>query len=257
MFRRAAKAQCFTRPGDACALITIDSRDNLIVGTEPGGLIFRVSPTGEGFVLYQAPKREITAVAVARDGSIYAAGVGNKSESSGGGQGPGGQRRAGERMTAPAGAQPTPLSPGGQISTRAAPVSEAASAPPPLAAIAGGSELYCINPDGAPRRVWSHPQQVVYSIGFDAERRPLIGTGNKGVIYRLDSNLVYTKLLDAPPTQVTALYTGPRGRSTQPRATSERFTKSGRDSRRRARSIVMCWMQACSPTGGAFRFGAQ
>ena len=42
--------------------------DNLIVGTEPGGLVLRVSPAGEGFVLYQMAKSEVTAVAVARDG---------------------------------------------------------------------------------------------------------------------------------------------------------------------------------------------
>src|SRR5277367_690781 len=58
--------------------MAMDANDNLIVGTDPGGLIMRVTPAGEGFVLYQAPKREITAVAVAPDGTIYAAGVGNK-----------------------------------------------------------------------------------------------------------------------------------------------------------------------------------
>src|ERR1700727_2642981 len=61
--------------------LAIDAQDNLIVGTEPGGLVLRVSPSGQGFVLYQAPKREITAVAVAKDGAIYAAGVGNKTVS--------------------------------------------------------------------------------------------------------------------------------------------------------------------------------
>src|SRR5450755_107888 len=61
--------------------LAIDAQDNLIVGTEPGGLILRVSPSGQGFVLYQAPKREITAVALAKDGAIYAAGVGNKAVS--------------------------------------------------------------------------------------------------------------------------------------------------------------------------------
>ena len=40
--------------------------------------MLRVSPAGEGFVLYQMAKREVTAVAVARDGSIYAAAVGTK-----------------------------------------------------------------------------------------------------------------------------------------------------------------------------------
>ena len=58
--------------------MVIDKQDNLIAGTEPGGLILRVSPAGEGFVLHQASKREVTAVAVAADGSIYAAAVGGK-----------------------------------------------------------------------------------------------------------------------------------------------------------------------------------
>ena len=42
----------------------MDSKDNVIVGTEPGGLILRISPAGEGFVLHQAARREVTTVAV-------------------------------------------------------------------------------------------------------------------------------------------------------------------------------------------------
>ena len=45
------------------ARFVLDAQDNLVVGTEPSGLILRVSQSGQGFVLYQAPKREITAVA--------------------------------------------------------------------------------------------------------------------------------------------------------------------------------------------------
>jgi hypothetical protein len=58
--------------------LAMDANDNLIVGTDPSGLVLRVTPAGEGFVLHQASKREITSVAVAQDGTIYAAGVGNK-----------------------------------------------------------------------------------------------------------------------------------------------------------------------------------
>ena len=58
--------------------MAIDAHDNLIVGTDPGGLVMRVSPAGEGFVLYQMAKKEVTAVAVGKDGSIYAAAVGVK-----------------------------------------------------------------------------------------------------------------------------------------------------------------------------------
>ena len=50
--------------------LAVDAQDNVIVGTEPNGLVIRVSPTGEGFVLYEMPKKEVTAVAVAKDGSV-------------------------------------------------------------------------------------------------------------------------------------------------------------------------------------------
>ena len=40
--------------------------------------------------------------------------------------------------------------------------------------------MYRIDPDGNPRRVWSHAQDVVYAIAFDAAGRALLGAGNKG-----------------------------------------------------------------------------
>ena len=38
----------------------------------------------------------------------------------------------------------------------------------PGPSLAGGSEVYRINPDGSPRKIWSSAQDVVYAIGFDA-----------------------------------------------------------------------------------------
>src|SRR5579862_714487 len=73
------KASVLYRSGEAHARsLAMDPKDNLIVGTEPDGLVIRVSPAGEGFVLYQMSKKEVTAVSIAKDGSIYAAGVGSK-----------------------------------------------------------------------------------------------------------------------------------------------------------------------------------
>ena len=179
--------------------LAIDARDNLVLGTEPGGLIVRVSPKGEGFVLYQAARREITAVAVAASGSIYAAGVGAK------------QPAAPPPPASPAPVapvpQPSPLPGAPAPQARPAPVAPA-PLPTTLAPLSGGSEVYRIDPDGFPRKVWSHAQDIVYAIGFDQKQRPLIGAGNKGSIFRLDSERVHTVLLNAPPTQVTCLYAG-------------------------------------------------
>jgi len=180
--------------------MAIDSKDNLIVGTEPGGLVLRISPAGEGFVLYQMAKKEVTAVAVAANGVIYAAAVGTKQ----GGPGP----------SAPAPAPPPPATaanPGGTSAASARP-----AAPPPAsigsAGVSGGSEVYAIDPNGNPRRVWGHTQDVVYAMAFDAQGRVLLGAGNKGSLYRIESPTQYTALLSLPLTQITAFQSGPGGK---------------------------------------------
>jgi hypothetical protein len=181
--------------------MAFDGQGNLIAGTEPNGLVLRISPAGEGFVLYEMAKREITSVAVAKDGSIYAAGVGAK------------------QASAPAAPEPAPLpspSPAPPSAGAASPRGSSTPQGSPGSAsgitISGGSDLYRIHPDGYPEKVWSHPHDIIYTIGLGAGDRPLIGTGNKGCIYRIDSDALYTALLNAAPTQVTALIAGPNGK---------------------------------------------
>jgi len=48
-------------------------------GSDGSGLVYRISPLGKGYVLFEAPRREITALTVAANGTIYAASVGDKS----------------------------------------------------------------------------------------------------------------------------------------------------------------------------------
>ena len=181
--------------------MALDPAGNLIIGTDPGGLVVRVTPSGESFVLYQMSKKEVTAVAVAKDGSIYAAGLGSKPGSS--------STPPPAQTTAPSAA---PNAPAGELPARAA-------APPPasVASTGGGvsvtgSDVYRIDPGGNPEKIWSHSQDIVYAIAFDAEGHPLLGTGNKGCIYRLDSDVLYTVLLTMPSTQIIAFQTGADGK---------------------------------------------
>ena len=160
----------------------------------------RVSPAGEGFVLYQMPKREVTAVAPAPDGAIYAAAVGTRQPSPAPGPPP---------APAPVPAQVMVMVGAGAAARPPAPQPPPSVAP---AGVAGGSEVYRIDPDGAPRRVWGHAQDVVYAIAFDATGRALLGAGNKGSIYRIESPAMYTSLVALPATQVTAFQAGGDGR---------------------------------------------
>jgi len=74
-----------------------------------------------------------------------------------------------------------------------------------------GSDVYRIDPAGNPQRIWSHPQEIIYTIAFDAQGRALLGSGNKGYIYRIESDVRYTALVTAPSTQITAFQTGADG----------------------------------------------
>jgi hypothetical protein len=186
--------------------MTLDAKGNLIVGTDPRGLVLRVSPAGEGFVLYQMPKKEVTAVAVAADGSIYAAAAGGKSAPSA----PAPSLPPPSALPAPAAAAPVPPGAAPQPTPRAA-----ALPPATLAAstgVTGGSDVYRIHPDGNPERIWTNSADVVYAIGFDAEGRAILGAGNHGNVYRIETPFLYAALLTTASTQVTALASGPGGR---------------------------------------------
>src|SRR5712692_2352351 len=52
--------------------LATNKQGDLIAGTDPGGLVLRISPDGKAFGLYDAPLREIHALAPAPDGSVYA-----------------------------------------------------------------------------------------------------------------------------------------------------------------------------------------
>ncbi|MBV9265678.1 MAG: hypothetical protein JO061_05870 [Acidobacteriaceae bacterium] len=177
----------------------IDAAGDLIVGTEPGGLVLRVTPQGETFVLYQTGKREVTAVAE-HHGIIYAASVGNKTGA--------------VSVTGPAPVLPStapPVTPTGAPRSGASPPSLGPAIGSLAAAVTGGSELYRIEQDGFAERIWQSSSDLVYAIAFDRDGRPLLGTGNKGVIYRVDSEQLSTELLNAPPTQVTAFLSSKSG----------------------------------------------
>jgi hypothetical protein len=160
--------------------------------------VYRISPSGEGFVLYSAAKKEITALAIDAAGNIYAAGVGEKRVSTAPPMLP----------TNPAPAIPVPTSATGQpqptitITTTAA-IPRGLSTSIPGMTSTGGSEIYRIAADGSPTRVWSSREDLVYALSFDASGKLLAGTGNQGHIYAISSEDDFTDLLKASATQVT------------------------------------------------------
>ena len=74
----------------------------------------------------------------------------------------------------------------------------------------GGSEVYRISPDGAPKTIWSSKDDLVYALAFDQSGHLLAGTGNKGRIYAIRDD-EYTDLSKASANQVTAFARAPQG----------------------------------------------
>ncbi len=163
---------------------------------------------GEGFVLYSAPKKEITALAVDGNGNIYAAGAGEK--------------RGATPPTALLNTVPSTAAPpasGGTGITLGAPGSAAApaSSPPTFTAIpypnvtnVGGSEVYRIAPDGSPKTLWSSREDLVYALAFDQRGQLVAGTGNRGKVFVI-ANIQYIDLAQASASQVTAFARAPKG----------------------------------------------
>lgn len=183
--------------------LAIDGQGNLIVGTEPSGLVMRVAGNAaagavpESFVLYQTAKREVTSVTIAKDGSIYAAAMGSRTQ----GQSPMPPLPIPVPVPTPA-----PAPPGAGGAARPAPV----PSPVPqvtLPPASGGSEVYRIFPDGFPRRIWSAPA-IAYALVIDGKDRPVVATGNQGNLYRIDTDQSFTLLTSLAPTQITALARG-------------------------------------------------
>jgi sugar lactone lactonase YvrE len=181
-------------------VLALDPKGNLIAGSDGSGLIYRIAPNGDAFVLYSAPKKEITALAIDAAGNIYAAGAGEKHPENASPQ-------MSITLTAPV---PNPAAPGGTITLSPA-LSPSTPFPAPGVGATGGSEIYRIAPDGAPSRLWTSHEDLVYALAFDQRGRLLAGTGNRGHIFAINGVDDFTDLVKASATQITAFAAAPGG----------------------------------------------
>lgn len=137
-----------------------DHAGNLIAGSDGSGLVYRVSPDGKGYVLFAAPHREITALAVDEGGTIWAADAGEKSHT-----------------PLPA----LPVSSGGQTITITFSQPGSVQAANSSTTLPDGTEIYALTPNAAPRKVWQGHDEIVYNLASTADGL-LAVTGNQGRI---------------------------------------------------------------------------
>ncbi|MGB7846759.1 MAG: hypothetical protein WBL63_14170 [Candidatus Acidiferrum sp.] len=182
-------------------VLGFDAKGNLLAGTEPNGRVLQISPSGEkggkkksepgvaeGFVIYETAKREVTSLAVATDGNIYVAAIGDKSRA-----GTPGQPNA---MSAPQGTT-TLTNTGVQGAAMGAPF---VAFPQAIS-----SSVYRITREGVPEEIWTSRDEIVYALGLSSDGRLLAGTGNNGSLLVIEGRGVFTQLAKSGSSQITGI----------------------------------------------------
>ncbi len=154
-----------------------DGKGNLLAGSDGSGLIYRIDSDGKGYVLFEAPRREITSLAVGANGTIYAASVGDKSHNP---------------------LPPLPVQGQGTITITVVQQPGSLQAANASVSVPEGSEIYALTEGQAPRRLWSGKDEIVYALA--AQKDGLLAlTGNRGHIFKIADNGDYADIahLDA------------------------------------------------------------
>jgi WD40 repeat protein len=204
------KSQLFYASDEAhIRVLAFDRLNNLIAGTEPNGRVLRISrpdtksehkdkespaAIASGFVLYETSKREVTSLAVAPDGSLYVAAIGEKQRTI--------STPSTTIVTSPQGTTTFTSSPGGVAGIVSGPIQQTpfVAFPPILS-----SSIYRLSPEGAPDELWTSRDDVVYSLGFASDGRVLAGTGNNGALLAIDGHGVFAQLAKAGSAQITGI----------------------------------------------------
>jgi hypothetical protein len=197
-----------TNAGNVVSLAFAKNGD-LIAGTESPGRVFRIDPSGKAFVLLDSPFREIHAVHLADDGTIYAVAVNGPQGSEGG-------KPAEVSPPEPARAPvPTVSTEITAVAVVDSPVGGGGPQPTSTRAPrhAGRGMIYRIRPDGLWDAMWDSGEDSPYDLVIESSGSLLVGTGTEGKIFRVSGDPARATLLTRTTgRQVTALLREPSGR---------------------------------------------
>jgi hypothetical protein len=175
-------------------------KGRLLAGTEPNGILYRISAKDKAFVLYNASLPEIRAIVPMPDGSVYAAALGGsvakRAQAANAGRPEPGRQPAGNRGStsitveaqatgrAAKSSRPPPRSPQQPQTPAAAPQVSTQFTPAVDLSNVEKSAVYRINPDNTVETLWSSKEENVYDV-LALEKQVLFSTDQDGRIYGL------------------------------------------------------------------------
>src|SRR6267143_2185525 len=180
--------------------LAVNKQGDLIAGTDPGGLVLRISPDGKAFGLYDAPLREIHALAPAPDGSIYALALSEAASTTRASQTAG---QTGDASTVTTTVTTITVSAGEEAAAaQLAQATQPTRSRNDLSNVR--SAVFHILPDGSSDVVWSSTSVTGFAVTA-ARRGVLIGTSDKGRIYSVTDDGRDTLLLQSTEGQISSL----------------------------------------------------
>lgn len=168
---KAKPAEVVLESGDGHVRSLARAKDGrLLAGTDGRGLVMRVEKDGRRFVLFDAPRREISSLSVAADGTVWFSAVGA------------------EEPDAPANAAPAPA---------ASPTPADPKKGPP-------GQLYRMRPDGFAELVWQAPGPSIHAVLADGDGA-FVATGDPAALWSVDAEGTAARVLDPSAGQAVAL----------------------------------------------------
>lgn len=141
----------------------------LYAGSEGKGIIYRITDDGATSVIRQTAEKEVHALVGDTQGNIYAAAITSAPP------------KPGSRPSSP------PPSNGGSTEEKK-------------------SHIYQIRPDGIVSKIWTSPEPLILSMVLDTDNQLLVGTGDKGKIYRVNANGDSASLGKCDANQILAMH---------------------------------------------------
>ena len=222
---KTGKAETYYETGQShVTALAFDSHDNVLAGTEPNGILYRISAKDKAFVLYNASLPEIRSIVPMPDGTIYAAALGGSIANRSGPLTTTLSSPLGVTVTAPATSITVTDSANSQAETTIKPKAGTASSAvvqplqqvanaSPLAEIPGvdKSAVYKINPDDTVETLWSSKEENVYSLAPQPNGGLFFSTDGQGRLYRLSSDRKATLMVETNEGEATRLLQSPDG----------------------------------------------
>jgi hypothetical protein len=185
--------------------LAVDGEGRIFAGSSPEGIVYRIDASGKVFVLLDSPFREIKALAVDGDGAVYAAAVDGAAPSAPSAPAP----AAGPSPPAQPASEATPVA---QVTvTESFTVAAPPASPPSVSSGASPTPrgaVLRIRPGETIETLWSSSDDVPHALVATGEG-VLVGTGDKGKIYRVVGEGEWTLLASVRAQQVTGLAARP------------------------------------------------